>query len=106
MESNTSPSRGAVLQHLGRLLKAGAGTVVVASTTLATTPAEAKTRPAADRPSLSERVSEIRKQFAAPDITAETSEPGPATAWWGNGWHNWRNGWHNWHNWHNWRNFG
>jgi hypothetical protein len=108
MDSQTPSDRGPLLSHLQGLLKAGVGSVVVASATLATVPAQAapsqSTTPAS-RPSIGERIAEVRKQLQAPDSIADTSADTSQLAMWGN-WHNWRNGWpngwHNWHNWHNW----
>jgi hypothetical protein len=105
MDSQASPNRSELLNHLQNLMKASVGGMVVASATVATAPAEASNSVKAheNKPAITERIQEIRKQIATTALDAEMPETGPLLAW-GN-WHNWRNGWGNgWHNWGNWHN--
>jgi hypothetical protein len=92
---------------LVRLLTAGAGSLVVA-TTVMSTPAAALVKPSADP--LVERAAQARAKLIAGDPAAEESQaPHLELAWW----RNWGNGgfrprwpnWPNWRNWSNWRNF-
>ena len=109
MDSHTPSDRGQLLSHLHGLVKAGVGSIVVASATLAVHPAQAspsRLTTAVSRPSIGERIAEIRKQVQTPESVTDTSADAFQLAAWPN-WHNWRNGWGNgWHNWHNWRNWG
>ena len=84
-------------------VKAGLGSIVVASATLAVHPAQAspsRSTTAVSRPSIGERIAEIRKQFQTPDSVTDTSADAFQLAAWPN-WSNWHNGWHNWRNWGN-----
>jgi hypothetical protein len=108
MDSQAPSDRGHILDHLQGLLKAGVGSVVVASATLATPPAQASSSQSTtpvSRPSVGERIAEIRKQVQTSESVTDTPGDDLQLAMWGN-WHNWRNGWPNgwgnWHNWHNW----
>jgi len=109
MDSRAPADRGLLLSHLHGLVKAGVGSIVVASAALAALPVQASpshsTTPVS-RPSIVERIAEIRKQVQTPESVTDTSADSFELAMWPN-WHNWRNGWGNgWHNWHNWRNWG
>jgi hypothetical protein len=108
MDPNTPSDRGPLLSHLHGLVKAGVGSIVVASATLAALPAQASPSPSTtpvSRPSIGERIAEIRKQVQTLESTATTTSSFELAAW--PNWHNWRNGWGNgWPNWHNWRNWG
>jgi hypothetical protein len=107
MDSQATLDRRHLLDHLQRLLKASVGGLVVASATVATNSAEASPSSTANRnrPAITQRIEEVRKQLGTAALAAETPDAGPLLAW-GN-WHNWRNGWPNgWHNWHNWGNWG
>jgi len=107
MESQSPLSHCNLLDRLQGLLKTSVGGLVIASATVATTPApvEASTSSPTNRPTISQRVAEVRKQ-AAPAATHADSSVADSLLAWGN-WNNWRNGWPNgWHNWHNWRNWG
>jgi hypothetical protein len=103
MEQNRLQPRGALKEKLLRLLRDGvAGSVVLASATLSLT-GTASAVPSADaRPSLAERVANVRTQAAAQVKSAQADDAQGQLAW-GN-WHNWRNGgsWRNWHNWSSW----
>lgn len=88
-------------------MKAGVGSIVVASATLAVHPAQAspsRLTTAVSRPSIGERIAEIRKQVQTPESVTNTSADAFQLAAWPD-WHNWRNGWHNWHNWRDWGNY-
>jgi hypothetical protein len=105
MDSQTSPNRSELLNHLQQLMKASVGGMVVASATVAAPPVQAANSLAAtgNNTAITQRVQEVRKQIKTATLDAEKSESGPLLAW-GN-WHNWRNGWGNgWHNWGNWHN--
>jgi hypothetical protein len=107
MEPSTPGAWDTLKAKLLRLVQTGAvGSVVLASTTVNT----AGGLPAAGpRPSVGERVEQLRRQPPA-GPAVEDGGDGSAEdqlAWrnWHN-WHNWHNGWHNgWHNWHNWHNW-
>ena len=108
MDSHPPPDRGQLLSHLHGLVKAGIGSIVVASATLSALPAQAapsRSTTPVSRPSIAERIAEIRRQVQTPESVTGTSADAFQLAAWPN-WHNWRNGWGNgWHNWHNWRNW-
>ncbi len=108
MDSNSTSKRSDLLKQLNTVIKASVGGMVVASATLAATPAQASVsvKSGNGRPAVKERVEEIRKQIGSATVEKAPSEEGGPLYAWGN-WHNWRNGWPNgWHNWHNWGNWG
>jgi hypothetical protein len=104
MEQNRLEPRRALKEKLLRLLRDGvAGSVVLASATLSLA-GTASAVPSADaRPSLAERVANLRSQAAAQLESPRAADDGQTRLAWGN-WHSWRNGgpWRNWHNWGNW----
>jgi hypothetical protein len=94
-----------------RILKAGAGSLVVAAAVVSAPPAQAAK--SALQPSVVARVQAAREALK-PGLPA--LDPGTDAldelAWWGNrwgnggfGWHPWWHNWPNWHNWHNWGNW-
>ena len=93
------------------LLRAGAGSLVVAAAVVSAPPADASAPDPAR--SVVERVREARSALSQALPAAEpASEALDELAWWGNrwgnggwGWHPWWHNWPNWHNWHNWGNF-
>jgi len=107
----TDPENSARARHKARLLallKAGAGSVVVASAVLAVPSAAVASIP---RDLLLSRAEEARNQLVR-SLPPEPSGDKPVRlAWWGNRWgnggwgwrpwNNWPNGWHNWNNWGN-----
>jgi hypothetical protein len=98
-------SRARLKQRLLAALKAGAGSLVMATAVTSAAPADAALR-SGDRPVI-ERAEAARARLQATRPTPE-QDPNAAKilAWWGN-WHNWGGpGWHNWPNWHNWHNWG
>ena len=122
MDSNLRPDRKRLLTHLHDLLKAGVGSVVVASATFAVLPAEASPSRSTtvSRPPLVERLAEIRKQVqSSAPATEATAGPVELAFWPNNGFHNWHNiaPFHNWGNlapflnwgnlapWNNWSNW-
>ena len=108
--------------RLRELLAAGAGTLVLATTVVVTTPADASPPPAR---SVVERLETLRAELAAERLLGEAG-PGdlPRLAW--HTWHDWRDykdhdqvwnnvgswhnvgyrddRWQNWQNWHDWKN--
>ena len=90
---------------LSKNLRAGAGSLVLASAVMAAPPAEAAKAPDT---ALEPRVLAARSQLSAtvPPAAGAKSDP-TQIAWWGN-WHNWgyHPWWHNWPNWRNWHNWG
>jgi hypothetical protein len=114
---------GSLKDRLRDLLAAGAGTLVVASTVVATPPASAAPAPLAD--SVIERVETLRSQLAAERLRGGSDPAQPARLAW-HTWHDWRDykdhdqvwnnvgswhnvgyrddRWQNWQNWHDWKN--
>jgi hypothetical protein len=95
-----------------RALRAGAGSLVLASAVLLAPPADAAKAPDTADPSLETRAREARARLALEAPAADSTGDPVQLTWWGNwhnwgyhpGWHNWPN-WRNWHNWHNWGNY-
>ena len=92
------------------LLKAGAGSLVVAAAVMSAPPADAAA-PDANAP-LAVRVREARESLSPGPPTVDAADSLDEIAWWGNhwgnggwGWHPWWHNWPNWHNWHNWGNW-
>lgn len=110
MSRDTRRTRTGLKRHLLGLLRAGTGSLVIASAVLPALPAEsATTTPPATDPTLTERAADARSRLLA-DLDGQARPKAPATqlAWWGN-WHNWgpwHPWWHNWPNWRNWHNWG
>jgi hypothetical protein len=103
VESNRD-SRTRLKQRLLAALKAGAGSLVMASAVSAARPADAAIQPT-DR-SVIERADAARERVDAARDGREDPNAKSLLAWWGN-WHNWGGpGWHNWPNWRNWHNWG
>ncbi len=103
MEQNRPEPRGQLKEKLLRLLRDGvAGSVVLASTTLSLAETASAATSADARPSLAQRVANVRSQAAAQAAPVQADD-GQGQLAWGN-WHNWRNGgpWGNWHNWGSW----
>jgi hypothetical protein len=95
-----------------QMLRAGAGSLVVAVAVVSAPPAQAARLDTSA--SLNEKVEQARHALKGPPLSeANLPSPDLLAYWgnhWGNGgwgwhpyWHNWPN-WHNWHNWHNWGN--
>jgi hypothetical protein len=97
-------SRTRLKQRLLAALKAGAGSLVMASAVTAARPADAAIKP--PERSVIERADAARSHVdAVRDGRGDPTAP-TLLAWWGN-WHNWGHpGWHNWPNWRNWHNLG
>ena len=92
-----------------RILRAGAGSLVVATAVVSASPAQAATPPA--QATIEERVEQARAALL-PGVTGTEQEKAALDrlAFWGNrfgvvvrpAWPNWPN----WHNWPNWGNYG
>jgi hypothetical protein len=103
MDSSNPEARERFKERLRKLLQAGAGTLVLATSTLAgVTGVDAA--PARRDATLLERAAEVREEAAATQAAGQPAVPESIFAWWN--WRNWHNGWPNgWRNWHNWRNW-
>ncbi|HEY6419236.1 MAG TPA: hypothetical protein VIX59_09550 [Candidatus Binataceae bacterium] len=106
MTSDKPDARRKLKDSLFNLVKAGAGSVLLATSFLGALPADASITPANTDTSIENRVDRVRSQYAPGAKQDQARDSNLQLAWWGN-WHNggWRWGWPNWHNWHNWRNW-
>lgn len=108
MDSDKPARQQKIRQRLRKLIGAGAGGAVLATTLLGALPAQAGIAAPNAVQNLHEKIEAVRAQ-QRPAVQGESSQDSNLRlAWWGN-WHNWgwgRPGWPNWHNWHNWHNWG
>jgi hypothetical protein len=110
VNSQKPNSREALKSKLLNRLKAGSGSLVIA-TTMLTSPSIDAAKSASP---VLQRANEVRTQMRAAIPPVEQNQEAPTQlAWWGNywgpgrwgPWHPWWHNWPNWHNWHNWGNW-
>jgi hypothetical protein len=93
-----------------RALRAGTGSLVLATAVLIAPPADAAKAPeATGDAALDARARAARSQLSEAPAPAHVPGDPIQLTWWGN-WHNWGyhpwwHNWPNWRNWHNWRNW-